>query len=166
MKIRDAVETDLAEIVAIYNAAIPSRLATADLESVSVESRQVWFEQHSPSSRPIWVMEVDGAIAGWLSFRSFYGRPAYQATAEIGIYVAPAYQRCGVGRQLLSRAIERSPSLGLKTLLGLIFAHNQPSLKLFDSLGFQRWGYLPQVAELDGIERDLIIMGKRICQSK
>lgn len=166
MKIRDAVETDLAEIVAIYNAAIPSRLATADLESVSVESRRVWFEQHSPSSRPIWVMEADGAIAGWLSFRSFYGRAAYQATAEIGIYVAPAYQRCGVGRQLLSQALDRSPSLGLKTLLGFIFAHNQPSLKLFDSLGFQRWGYLPQVAELDGIERDLNIMGQRICQPK
>lgn len=164
MKIRDAVETDLREIVAIYNSAIPSRLATADLESVSVESRRAWFEQHSPSSRPIWVMEADRAIAGWLSFRSFYGRAAYQATAEISIYVAPAYQRCGVGRQLLSRAIDRSPSLGLKTLLGFIFAHNQPSLKLFDSLGFQRWGYLPQVAELDGIERDLHIMGIRICQ--
>jgi phosphinothricin acetyltransferase len=165
MKIRDAVETDLPEIVAIYNAAIPSRLATADVEPVSVESRQAWFEQHFPSSRPIWVMEADRAIAGWLSFQSFYGRPAYQATAELSIYVAPAYQRCGVGRQLLSRAIERSSSLGLKTLLGFIFAHNQPSLKLFNSLGFQRWGYLPQVAELDGIERDLNIMGKR-CQLK
>jgi phosphinothricin acetyltransferase len=118
-------------------------------------------------------MEVDQAlakpaagIAGWLSFQSFYGRPAYQATAEISIYVAPAYRRCGVGRQLLSQAIDRSPALGLKTLLGLIFAHNKPSLQLFDSLSFQRWGYLPKIAELSGVERDLIIMGKRVCQSQ
>ncbi len=164
MKIRDAVETDLPEIVAIYNAAIPSRLATADLESVSVESRLAWFEQHSPDSRPIWVMEVDLAIAGWLSFQSFYGRPAYQPTAEISIYVAPAYRRCGLGRQLLSRAIHHSPALRLKTLLGFIFAHNQPSLQLFNSLGFQRWGYLPKVAELDSVEGDLVIVGKQICQ--
>lgn len=162
--IRDAVETDLAEIVAIYNSAIPDRMATADLEPVSVASRQAWFDQHNKRDRPIWVMEVDRAIAGWLSFQSFYGRPAYLATAEISVYVAPTYQRRGVGRQLLSRAIDYSPSLGLKTLLGFIFAHNQPSLQLFNSFGFERWGYLPLVAELDGIERDLNIMGKRICQ--
>jgi phosphinothricin acetyltransferase len=68
----------------------------------------------------------------------------------------------GVGRQLLTQAIYHSPSIGLKTLLGFIFAHNQPSLQLFESLGFQRWGYLPQVAELDGVERDLLIMGYRL----
>lgn len=163
MRIRDAVETDLSEIVAIYNAAIPCRMATADLEAVSVASREAWFKAHSPSFRPIWIMEQGQAIAGWLSFQSFYGRAAYQATAEISIYVAPAYRRCGVGRQLLSQAIDHSPALGLKTLLGFIFAHNQPSLQLFYSFGFERWAYLPLVAELDGIERDLLIIGKRIC---
>lgn len=169
MTIRDAVETDLPAIVEIYNAAIPSRIATADLEPVSVESRCFWFYEHTPTSRPIWVMEVDKAlakpaagIAGWLSFQSFYGRQAYHATAEISIYVAPNYQRCGVGRQLLTHAISRSPNFGLKTLLGFIFAHNQPSSQLFEALGFQRWGLLPQVAELDGVERDLLITGYRI----
>lgn len=162
MNIRDAVETDLPAIIRIYNAAIPSRMATADLEPVSVESRCFWFYEHIPNSRPIWVMEADKAIAGWLSFQSFYGRPAYHATAEISIYVAPKYQRCGVGRQLLIQAISHSPSFGLRTLLGFIFAHNQPSLQLFESLGFQRWGLLPQVAELDGVERDLLIVGYRI----
>jgi phosphinothricin acetyltransferase len=161
MTIRDAVETDLPAIVEIYNAAIPQRMATADLEPVAVESRFSWFYEHIPLKRPIWVMEID-QITGWLSFQSFYGRPAYHATAEISIYVAPNYQRCGVGSQLLTQAISRSPSFGLKTLLGFIFAHNQPSLQLFESLGFQRWGLLPQVAELDGIERDLLIMGYRI----
>lgn len=169
MNIRDAVETDLSAIVAIYNAAIPSRRATADLEPVSIESRLLWFHEHVSSSRPIWVMEVDTeksatpelAIAGWLSFQTFYGRPAYQATAEISIYVAPTYQRRGVARQLLTQAIRKSPSLGLKTLVGLIFAHNQASLQLFESLDFLRWGYLPKVAELDGVERDLVIVGRK-----
>jgi phosphinothricin acetyltransferase len=165
MTIRDAVESDLPAIVAIYNAAIPSRIATADLKPVSVESRLSWFNEHTPNYRPIWVMEVDGAMLGWLSFQSFYGgRPAYQATAEISIYVAPAYQRCGVGRQLLSRAIRQGPSLGLKTLVGYIFAHNKPSLQLLETMGFQNWGYLPKVAELDGVERDLVILGRRITE--
>jgi L-amino acid N-acyltransferase YncA len=162
MTIRHATETDLPTIVAIYNAAIPSRMATADLEPVSVASRLAWFGGRSPSKRPIWVIEVEGVVAGWLSFQSFYGRPAYHTTAEISIYIASAYHQRGLGRQLLAQAIHQSPSLGLNTLLGFIFAHNQPSLKLFEKFSFQSWGYLPKVAQLDGIERDLVIMGLRI----
>ncbi|MBD2517707.1 N-acetyltransferase [Nostoc sp. FACHB-973] len=164
MMIRHAIETDLPTIVAIYNAAIPSRMATADLEAVSVESRLAWFRGRSPSHRPLWVIEVEGVIAGWLSFQSFYGRPAYSTTGEISIYIAPAFHRRGLGKQLLAQAIQESSSLGLKTLVCFIFAHNQPSLKLFQTFGFQQWGYLPKVAELDGVERDLVIMGLRTNQ--
>ncbi|MDZ7960443.1 MAG: GNAT family N-acetyltransferase [Aulosira sp. DedQUE10] len=162
MTIRHATEIDLPAIVAIYNAAIPTRMASADLEPVSVESRLNWFRGRSPSQRPLWVIEVEGIIAGWLSFQSFYGRPAYSKTAEISIYIAPNFQRCGLGQQLLAQAIHHSPNLGLKTLIGFIFAHNQPSLKLFETFGFTPWGHLPQVAELDGVERDLVIMGLRL----
>ncbi|KJH72048.1 GNAT family N-acetyltransferase [Aliterella atlantica] len=162
MYIRNAVATDLYAIVSIYNASIPSRLATADLNPISVDSRQEWFEQHSPHTYPIWVMEQKGEIAGWLSFSPFYGRPAYRATAEISIYVDPAYQRQRVAYQLLSQAIDYSPSLGLQTLLGFIFAHNHPSLRLFELFNFQVWGHLPQVAELDEIKRDLVILGLKI----
>lgn len=157
--IRDAIETDLPKIVEIYNAAIPGRLATADLEPVSVESRWAWYNIHHPQARPLWVAEAEGEMLGWLSFQDFYGRPAYQATAELSIYVAPAFRSRGVGQQLLQHAIQTSPALGLETLMAFIFAHNQPSLCLFEKFGFQRWGHLPRVAELDGIKRDLAILG-------
>ena len=162
MNLRHAIEADLPAIVDIYNASIPSRIATADTEPVSVESRLAWYKQHTPSSRPLWVMELNRDVAGWLSFRSFYGRPAYHTTAEISIYVSPSYQRRGIGQQLLEQAICQSPSLGLKTLVGFIFAHNEASLQLFTKYGFQHWGYLPGVAELDGVERDLAILGRRV----
>jgi phosphinothricin acetyltransferase len=162
MTIRDAVEADLPAIVGIYNAAIPGRLATGDLVPVTVQDRLAWFRQHSPEDRPIWVLETDGAVAGWLSFQSFYGRPAYRATAEVSIYVAPARRRKGAGRRLLAEAVRRAPDFGLTTLLGFIFAHNEPSIRLFVGFGFQRWGHLPRVAMMDGIERDLDIYGLRV----
>lgn len=162
MKIRDAVESDLPAIVQIYNAAIPGRMATADLAPVSVESRLAWYKEHSPNSLPIWVIESEKNIIGWLSFQLFYGRAAYQHTAEVSIYVVPDRQCCGIGHKLLELAIMRSPELGIKTLIGIIFAHNQPSLKLFDKFGFQRWGYLPKVAELDEVEKDVVIVGLRL----
>jgi phosphinothricin acetyltransferase len=43
-----------------------------------------------------------------------------------------------------------------------VFGHNEASLALFESFGFRRWGDLARVAELDGIERDLVILGLRV----
>ncbi|HXH03505.1 MAG TPA: GNAT family N-acetyltransferase [Candidatus Competibacteraceae bacterium] len=162
MPIRHAQARDLPAIVAIYNASIPARLATADLEPVSVESQRAWFESFEPERRPLWVLEEDGIIAGWLSLRSFYGRLAYHATVEVGVYVAPEFQGRGIGRRLLEHAIREAPVLGIKTLLGFVFSHNQTSLRLFESLGFRRWGELPDIAELDGVERSLTLLGRRV----
>ena len=160
--IRDAHRRDLARIVAIYNEAIPGRLATADTEPVSVASRHAWFGEHTAARRPLWVAEHDGLVVGWLSFQSFYGRPAYAATAEVSLYVSERAQRGGIGRRLLGRAIEQSPALGLATLVAFVFGHNEPSLRLFEREGFTRWGHLPRVARLDAVERDLVILGRRV----
>jgi hypothetical protein len=70
-----------------------------------------------------------------------------------------------VARRLLANAISRASSLGINALVGLIFGHNEPSLKLFEQLGFRRWGQLPGVARLDDVERDLIVMGRH-CPSR
>src|SRR4051794_39589045 len=53
--IRHAQADDLAAVVAIYNAAIPGRMATADVEPVTVESRRSWFDEFDPSRRPLWI---------------------------------------------------------------------------------------------------------------
>ncbi len=166
MKLRDATEADLPAIVAIYNEAIPSRRATAQLEPVTVAERLPWYREHSPEHHPIWVVELEGAIAGWLSFSRFISRCAYDGTAEISVYVRADFQGRGVGRELLAAAVERGPGLGLTALLGLIFGHNEESLRLFARFGFERWGNLPQVARLDGVERDVVIMGRHLRPSK
>ena len=162
MNVRDATQGDLPAVVAIYNATIPSRLVTADVEPVSVASRLRWFHEHTPEHRPLWVAEEAGIIAGWLSYSSFHPRPAYQATCELSIYLAPDFRRRGLGSLLLSRAIEHAPRLEVTSLVGLIFGHNLPSLGLFEKFAFARWGFLPRVAMLDGVERDLVIVGRRV----
>lgn len=162
MTIRDATVADLPAIVAIYNSIIPGRMVTADLEPVTVASRLPWFEAHDSVRRPIWVAEDRGTVVAWLSFDTFFPRAAYDGTVMIGLYVAQDHRRAGLGRQLLARAIEHAPKLGVTTLLGYIFAHNEPSLRLFEKFGFERWAQLPRIAKLDQDERDLVILGKRV----
>ncbi len=160
---RLATLADLTAIVAIYNSTIASRMVTADTEEISVESRLAWFHEHDPEKRPLWVMEnTNQEIVAWLSFSNFYGRPAYSGTVEISIYLHTSCRRQGVGRYLLEQAIQHAPSIQVHTLLGFIFAHNVPSMNLFASLNFEVWANMPRVATLDGVERDLIIFGKRV----
>ena len=163
MRIRHAGSHDLPEIVAIYNASIPGRMATADLAPVSVADRKQWFVDFDPARRPIWVScdAADRPLA-WLSLRSFYGRPAYEQTVEVGLYTAPSAQRRGHGRALLEHAVSAAPTLHITTLLAFTFAHNVPSLALFRNAGFADWGLLPRVANLDGVRRDLVILGRAL----
>jgi len=161
---RYATEADLPEIVRIYNSTVASRLVTADLEPVSVESRRAWFAAHTPDRHPLWVIEADGQMLGWVSLSAFYGRPAYDATSEISVYLDEAARGRGLGRTAVEYATAACPALGIKTLLGFIFSHNEPSLKLFEKLGYERWAHLPNVAELDGVERSLDILGLRLSE--
>ncbi|WP_413670562.1 N-acetyltransferase family protein [Mucilaginibacter sp. Mucisp86] len=159
---RDAAEADLDKIVEIYNSTVASRMSTADTEPVSVESRKKWFDEHN-HTRPLWIAEEnDNNVVGWVSFQSFYGRPAYNATVEISIYIDANHRGKGLGKKMLEYSIATAPTLQIKTLIGFIFAHNDPSLKLFKSFGFEEWGNLPDIAVLDGEERGLKILGKRV----
>ena len=163
---RDAQLSDLAGIVAIYNSTIASRVVTADLYEVTVEDRLAWFDEHSANKRPLWVVTNHmGCTIGWVSFQDFYSRAAYDATAEISIYLALEYRGKGYGMQILQQSIAACPSLAIKNLVGYIFAHNEASLQLFRKAGFEEWGHLPNIAILDGIERSVKILGRRIIET-
>jgi phosphinothricin acetyltransferase len=159
---KNAVLEDLPAIVEIYNSTIEGRMVTADTEPVSIKSREDWFHEHEPLRRPLWKVMMNENMIGWVSFQSFYGRPAYQATAEISIYLEEKARGKGFGKKILKYAMESCASLEIKTLLGFIFAHNLPSVELFKRMGFEIWGQFPGIATLDEKERDLIIVGKRI----
>jgi L-amino acid N-acyltransferase YncA len=159
---KNATIKDLDKIVEIYNSTVASRIVTADTEPVTVESKLKWFNEHSPEKRPLWIVVLNNETIGWVSFQSFYGRPAYNATVEVSIYLHEQYRGKGFGKMILKYCIDHCADYGINTLLGFIFAHNEPSLQLFKSFGFENWATLPNIAVLDGIERSLIIVGKRI----
>jgi phosphinothricin acetyltransferase len=162
LQYKNATAADLPLIVSIYNSTISSRMVTADTEPVSAESKLSWLNEHH-EKRPLWIVYDEENIAvGWVSFQSFYGRPAYDATVEISIYLDARQRGKGLGKQVLQYCIDTAPSLGITSLLGYIFAHNEPSIKLFTQAGFEEWALLPNIAVLDGEEKSLKILGKRV----
>ncbi|KAF7772265.1 phosphinothricin acetyltransferase [Pseudoalteromonas citrea] len=161
MTIRIAEHRDLPAVVAIYNETIASRMVTADTEPTTVEARAEWFFSHTPN-RPLFVYELQGKVVAWLSFKSFYGRPAYAGTCEISIYITGSARGEGLGVQLLEFAEHHAVKIDVDTLVGFIFSHNVPSIKLFKRQGYSHWGELPNIALMDEERFSLTILGKQL----
>ena len=160
---RNATESDLPRIVEIYNFAVATRTCSCDLHPTTIQARRPSFLAHTPNHRPFWVAEDDsnpdiGAI-GYLGFFHFMNeRPGYFITADLAIYLHPDYQGKGLGSYLLGEAVAQAPALGIETLTATIFASNEASIALFRKMGFEQWGFMPRVARLEGVEKDLVLV--------
>lgn len=187
--VQRATEDDLAEVLAIYNQSVAGKQATANLTPVTMAERVNWFNEHiNDTKRPIYVvraidirskeitaqdteqvmLQMDASaksslpIVAWGSFSDLYARPAYHISSEISIYLHQDYHGKGLGGTLTQWMLTQAPSLGIRNVVALIFAHNQPSLRLFTKLGFGQWGYMPQVCDMQGFIADVVMLGKAI----
>jgi len=176
--VQRASKADLLEILAIYNQSIEGKQATANLAPVNCEEREEWFDEHLNSpTRPIYVvravvkLEVDASesavqtespIIAWGSFSDLYARTAYHISTEISIYLHQDYHGKGLGSLLTRWMLTQAPSLGIHNVIALIFAHNKPSLGLFRKLGFEQWGYMPKVCDMQGFIADVVMLGKAV----
>lgn len=161
--IRTACRNDLADIVMIYNQAVKAGFMTADMEPVTVEQRQKWFDEHLPNKHPIFVAEENNKVIGWLSLSPYRpGRKALQYTQEVSYYINFDSQGKGVASRLLQHAIDQSPKLNIKTLFAILISSNIPSIKLLEKFHFEKWGEFPRVANYNGIEVGQVYYGLRI----
>ena len=164
--IRIASQTDLPRIVAIHNQAIISGRANAYLQPFSVEARRDWFALHDPDEYPIYVSEQDGEVVGWLSLSPYRDRPVLKRTVEVSYYVDYTHHGKGIGSELMQYALADCARIGKKVLIAIVLEWNAPSIKLLEKFGFEKWGYLPEVAEFDGRLCGHIYNGRKVQKNK
>lgn len=171
--VQRATVDDLAVVLAIYNQSIAGKQATANLVPVSCDERAAWFSEHINSpTRPIYVVKASNnqeqnqnhnqqpsIIVAWGSFSDLYSRTAYHISSEISVYLHSDYHGQGLGSLLTRWMLLQAPNLGIRNIVALVFAHNKPSLGLFHKLGFEQWGYMPQVCDMQGFIADVVMLG-------
>lgn len=158
--IRIAHFEDLESIVEIYNQAIDAKFQTGFTERTNVDDRIEWFNEHTPDKYPLFVYVVDDKIAGWLSISPYRaGRGALRYSVEISYFIHSSYRKKGIASQLLVYAINACRQLNYKTAIAIILDKNTPSIKLMEKFGFQRWAFLPGVADFDGVECNHVYYG-------
>jgi phosphinothricin acetyltransferase len=96
--IRPATRADLARLTEIYNYYVVNTPITFDLEPLTVEAREPWFEEHSARGpHRVMVAVEDGMVIGYASTGRFRVKRAYDTTAESSIYCAPDINRIVAG---------------------------------------------------------------------
>jgi len=80
---------------------------------------------------------LDGkTVCGYVFMTQHKKREAYDATAEVSVYLRPGYEGKGVGGLALKRIEEHARSQGIHVLLATICSQNTSSLRLFERNGF------------------------------
>jgi L-amino acid N-acyltransferase YncA len=151
MNIRIAQQEDLPAIVEIYNQAIATKSSTAEIVPVTVQDKTEWFNQHIPEKYPLFVAEVNRTVIGWASLSPYRpGRDAFRHVAEISFYLHDDFQGKGLGTTLIAYVLEKSSDYQFHRLIAMVLDKNTHSIHLLKKFGFERWAYMPDLANFDG----------------
>jgi phosphinothricin acetyltransferase len=146
--IRPSADADVPAMLAIYEHHIArgvEDLGDYEPEAPNVEDLKRRRKTMRRKRLPHLVAELDGSIAGYAYAVLFRKRPAYRYTVKHSIYVHPDHLHVGIGRRLLPTLISACAAAGYRQMIGYIDGANAASLRLHESCGFRRVGFLPSV---------------------
>jgi len=161
--IRFADSTDLLSIVEIYNQAIRSKRATADLDEYSLTNRVEWFESFDREKYPLYIIEYKGDVVGYCSLSPYRkGRRAMSTVAEVSYYLDYSYHGKNIGSSLLQYVISDCKRIGINTLLAILLDINNTSVGLLEKFNFEKWGYFPNIADIEGVKCGQFVYGLKV----
>jgi L-amino acid N-acyltransferase YncA len=150
--IRDATESDMSAIQAIYAHAVLHGLAS--------------FEETPPTVGEMLARraaERGGRIVGYAYATAYRPRPAYRFTIEDSVYVAEDTQGEGIGRMLLAALIEKCEAGPWRQMVAVIGdSGNLGSIALHESLGFRMVGTLEATGFKLGRWVDTVLMQRAL----
>lgn len=146
MSTRAATPEDLAAIAAIYAHYVATSVATFELDPPDAAEWHRRFTAITDAGLPFLVTERDGALAGYAYCAPWKSRPAYRATVEDSVYVAPAAVGQGCGTELVRDLLDACTAAGIREVVAVIADTGDPtSLELHRRFGFVDAGRLTRV---------------------
>lgn len=131
------------------------------MNEVIIEGRAWPFEDEFPDdvsyrsyflSHDAFVVRIQGDIAGCFYIKpNFPGRCSHICNG--GFITAKPWRRKGIGKFMGKCFLKFAKDLGYRaSYFNLVFASNEPSVRLWESLAFQRVATIPHCARLHGID--------------
>jgi phosphinothricin acetyltransferase len=156
--IRRAIEADVPEMNAIYNAYIVDSHVSFDMEPWSDEKRLEWFRARVAAGYPILVACEDDTIVGASWAGPWQPKKAYRSSVESTVVLAPGFHGGGLGTALYSGLLDALRAEGFHRSFAIIALPNDPSIALHQNLGFTEIGVLDEAGFKDGAYHSTLLM--------
>ncbi|WPB83247.1 GNAT family N-acetyltransferase [Sediminicoccus rosea] len=167
MLIRDALDSDLPAITAIYAHWVTHGRASFELDPPDLAEMTRRRAAILQGGYPYLVAEHAGEVVGYAYASLYRARPAYLFTVENSVYVRPGGSRQGAGRALLEELIARCAARGFRLMIAVIGdSGNAPSIGLHGACGFQPAGLLPGTGWKHGQWVDTVLMTRELGEGR
>jgi L-amino acid N-acyltransferase YncA len=163
LKLIDLQEQDFSLIKEIYDYYILKSTATFHTEPISVKELKSQILVGHPKYKSF-LIEFDGDTCGYCYISQYKKRQAYDRTAEITIYLKPAYSEKGIGKATLNMLESIAKKNGIRVLLGVISEENKVSIRLFEKCGYEKCAHYRKVGEKFGRLLDVVAYQKIISE--
>jgi phosphinothricin acetyltransferase len=163
LRVRPTADPDLPAITAIYADAVIHGTASFELEAPTEGEMARRRAALLDAGYPYLAAEADGVVLGYAYAGPYRPRAAYRSTVEDSVYVASQARGQGIGRALLSALIERCETLDFRLMVAVIGDEaSSGSIRLHQSLGFERTGTLPGIGYKHGRWLASVLMHRRL----
>ncbi len=165
--LRPTAEHDLPKIAAIYAESVQTATASYELEPPSVAEMTERWRTVVGKGYPHLVAMRGDEVLGYAYAGAYHTRPGYRYSVENSIYIAPAAQRMGIGRALLSELIRICEEQGYRQMIAVIGGTNHaPSVGLHKALGFLEIGVIEGSGFKHGKWLDTVLMQRALGEGK
>ena len=127
------------------------------LEAPPLESTRAFVLDMIENGHPQFVAVLDGQVVGWCDIRR-EGRPSLVHRGSLGMGIIPGYRDKGLGRRLITTALDAARELGLHRVELHVHADNPRAIALYEKVGFVREGVARDAVKIDGRFIDAIQM--------
>ena len=135
--IRSATPADAARLCEIYNHYVLTDVATFEEEPVLVEEMRQRVEE--VQKHFFWLVYEDaGDVIGYAYAGKWKARAAYRYSVELSVYLSPARQGRGIGKQLYAELLRRLRERDVHSVVGGVAGGNEASMALHRSFGFEK----------------------------
>jgi len=154
---REACPADARWVCEILNQSILNDVARFEVEPWSLDQAAAWLADREPMHRVV-VSELGGRVAGFASLGPYNTKCGYRATVELSVYVDQGFRGQGLGKAMCKQLIDQAGVAGVHLVVSRIAGEMTASLRLHESLGFDRVGVLKQAGFKFGRWIDVVFM--------